>query len=180
MFYLHSTNYIIMNLNELKDKYKKAHEAYLKYKDNNRTNSIEASYLPEVVALLKDVFPNCNIITLGDNILNYLGIDIIIDDNGKQQMFLDLKVCQYCHDKEVVIDAYKHDKNGNWFPAQDVKLNDWFCFLNADNIILVPSSFIKIPPMDQCFFYKRDLYKTTMKATIDLSNVRKRVFKRTH
>lgn len=169
----------MITLKELKEKYNKAHEAYLQYKDTNGTNNIEAQYLPEVVDKLKELFPNCNIITLGDNILNYLGVDIIIDD-GKQQMFLDLKVCQYCHGKEVVVDAYKHDKNGNWFPAQDVKLNNWFCFLNADNIILVPSSFIKIPPMEQCFFYKRDLYKTTMKATIDLTNVRKRVFKRKH
>lgn len=169
----------MITLKELKDKYNKAHEAYLKYKDTNGTNTVETQYLPEVISLLKEVFPNCKIITLGDNILNYLGIDIIIDD-GKQQMFLDLKVCQYCHNKEVIIDAYKHDANGNWFPAQDVKLNNWFCFLNADNIILVPSIFIKIPPIEQCFFYKRDIYKTTMKAIIDLSNVRKRVFSRKH
>lgn len=166
-----------MTLNELKDKYNKAHEAYLKYKDNNRTNSIEASFLPEVVAKLKEIFPDCNIITLGDNILNYLGIDIIIDD-GKRQMFMDLKVCQYCHGNEVIIDAYKHDDKGNWFPASDVKLNDWFCFLNADNIIIIPASFIKIPPIDECWFYKRDLYKTTKKANINLANMRKRVYSR--
>lgn len=168
-----------MELKELKEKYNKAHQAYLEYKDTNKTNNVEAQYLPEIASSLKEIFPTCNIMILGDNILNYLGVDVIIDD-GKSQMFIDVKVCQYCHNNEVIIDAYKHDNKGNWFPATDVKLNNWFCFLNADNIILVPSSFVKIPPIEECFFYKRDLYKTTMKATINLSGIRRRVFPRKH
>lgn len=166
-----------MNITQLREKYKSAHEAYLKYKDTNGTNVVETQLLPEVLALLKDAFPNCNIIVLGDNILNYLGIDFIIDD-GKRQMFIDLKVCQHCHGNEVIIDGYKHDSKGNWFPATDVKLNDWYCFLNADNIILVPANFIKTPPIKECWFYKRDLFRTTLKANIDLTGIRKRVFSR--
>ena len=164
-----------MELNELKEKYNKAHDAYLKYKDTNKTNNIEQQFLPEIMECIKKNFPNSEAMIMGDNILNYLGVDVIID-GGK--MIADIKVCQHCNGNNVIIDAYKHDENGNWFPAYNNKLNNWFIFLNADNIIFVPASFIKIPPIEECFFFNRDIYKTTLKANIDLSNVRKRVFSR--
>ena len=44
-----------MNVIELKEKYKKAHEAYLKYKDTNGTNCIETKFLPEVLAFYKSI-----------------------------------------------------------------------------------------------------------------------------
>ena len=164
-----------MNLKNLCDKYKKAHEAYLKYRDTNHTNNIEQEFMPEIIECIKTNFPKSEVMVMGDNILNYLGCDVIID-SGK--ILADIKVCQYCEGLDVVIDAYKHDENGKWFPATDVKLNDWFIFLNKDNIIFVPTKYIEIPPIEQCWFYKRDIYKTTMKANIDLSNVRKRVYPR--
>lgn len=164
-----------MNLQDLKDKYSKAHEAYLKYKDTNKTNNIEQQYMPEIIECIKTNFINSEITVIGDNILNYLGVDVIID-GGK--ILADIKVCQHCNRNNVIIDAYKHDENGNWFSALDVKLNDWFIFLNADNIIFVPTKYIKIPPIEECFFFNRDIYKTTLKASIDLSNVRKRVYSR--
>lgn len=167
-----------MELNEIKDKYKKAHETYLKYKDINGTNNTEKQFIPEALQALEEIFPNSTIIEIGDNILNYLGVDFIVDYNGRQT-FIDLKVCQHCHDKEVVIDAYKHN-NDKWFPASDVKINDTFLFINADNIILVPAEFIPVPPIEECWFYRRDLKRTTKKATIDLSGIRKRVFPRKH
>ena len=149
----------------------------MKYKDINQTNNTEVQYLPEIIKCISDNFPKSKVIILGDNLLNFLGVDIIIDNNNnKKQMFCDVKICQYCHDLDVIIDAYKHDSNGNWFPASDVKLNDWFIFLNAENIIFVKADQIKIPPIEECWFYKRDLYKTTKKANISLSKIRKKTF----
>lgn len=164
-----------MELKELKEKYNKAHEAYFKYKDTNHTNSIEQEFMPEIIECIKNNFPKSKVMEIGDNLLNYLGCDVIID-GGK--IIADIKICQHCEGLEVIIDAYKHDGNGKWFPATDVKLNSWFIFLNADNIIFVPAKLIKIPPIEECFFYRRDLYKTTLKAKIDLTNVRKRAYKR--
>jgi hypothetical protein len=42
-----------MNIIELKEKYKIAHEAYLEYKDTNQTNNIEAQYIDEVKSILQ-------------------------------------------------------------------------------------------------------------------------------
>lgn len=164
-----------MNLQDLKDKYNKAHETYLKYRDTNKTNNIEQQYMSEIIECIKTNFINSEVTIIGDNILNYLGIDVIID-GGK--ILADIKVCQHCNGNNVIIDAYRHDENNNWFPTSNVKLNDWFIFLNADNIIFVPAKYIKIPPIEECFFFNRDIYKTTLKASIDLSNVRKRVYSR--
>lgn len=163
-----------MELNELKEKYNKAHEAFLKYKDTNKTNNTEQQYMPEIIECIYNNFQNAAVMIMGDNIINYLGIDVIINGN----MLCDVKICQHCTGNNVIIDAYKHNEKGEWFPAFDTKLNNWFIFLNADNIIFVPTKYIKIPPIEECFFFNRDIYKTTLKANIDLSNVRKRVFSR--
>lgn len=173
------TNYN-MNINELKEKYTKAHEAYLKHKDTNGTNNIEAQFIPEALANLQKQFPNGTIITVPDCFLNYAGADFIVSI-GNHLYTYDLKVCQHLQGTEVMIDAYKHDKQGNWYNALDDKLNDYFIFINADNLIIVPTNYIRkrIPPKEQCFFLTRDLYKTTMKAVIDLTGCRKLVFSRT-
>lgn len=167
------------SINDLKDKYAKAHEAYLKYKDTNKTNNIEAQFLPEVLAYLKETLNGYVIIVLPDCFLNFLGIDIIAS-KGERIMLYDLKVCQYLHNNEVMIDAYKHDKQGNWYNALDDKLNDFFIFVNHDNIIVTTAKAIRnrIPKEDDCFFLRRDLYHTTKKAVIDLSGARKLVTKR--
>ena len=168
-----------MNINELKDKYNKAHEAYLKYKDINKTNNTEALFIPEALKCLQSQFPNDTIITTPDCFLNYIGIDFIVARENALFSY-DLKVCQHLHNTEVLIDAYKHDENGNWFCALDNKANDYFMFINADNIIIIPAKIIrnKIPQIEDCFFMKRDLYKTTKKAVIDVKDCRKLIYKR--
>lgn len=35
-----------MTINELREKYEKAHSAYLRHKDTNGTNNVEAEFLP--------------------------------------------------------------------------------------------------------------------------------------
>lgn len=166
-----------MEINELKEKYAKAHAAYLKHKDTNQTNNTEALFIDEAVKCLKG--QNNNVITVPDCLLNYLGIDFIVE-SGSFVTTYDLKVCQHLNGTEVLIDAYKHDNYGNWFCALDNKINDYFIFINADNIIIVPFKTIrnKIPPMEECFFMKRDLYKTTKKAIVDLSDCRKLICNR--
>lgn len=168
-----------MNIIELKEKYKIAHEAYLKYKDTNQTNNIEAQYIDEVKSILQKQFPNGNIITVPDCLLNYLGIDFIVSI-GERLYTYDLKVAQHLSGTEVMIDAYKHTKDGKWYNALDDKLNDMFIFLNADNIIFIPTNYIRkrIPPENDCFFLRRDLYHTTKKAVIDVKDCRKLIFSR--
>lgn len=168
-----------MNIIDLINKYKYAHEAYLKHKDTNCTNNIEAQFIPETLENLKKQFPNGTIITVPDSFLNYVGADFIVQNMDHLYIY-DLKVCQHLHGTEVMIDAYKHDKQGNWYNALDDKLNDYFIFINADNLIIVPTNYIRkrIPPKEECFFLKRDLYKTTMKAVIDLTGCRKLIFSR--
>lgn len=163
-----------MNLKDLKEKYNKAHKAYVSYKDTNGTNSVESQSIPDAIKAIQSIFPNSTITLIGDNILNYLGVDFIVSNDDGSQMLLELKVCKSNSGFEVTIDAYKH--NGNeWFPASEVKLNDWFLFVNEDNYILIPSDTVNkmIPPIEECFFYKRDIYKTTKKAIVDLSCKRK-------
>ena len=163
-----------MELTEIKEKYNKAHEAYLKYKDTNGTNNIEAAYLPEIIEALKRDFyivPDC--------LLNFLGCDLIDLKSGQ---LYDVKICQYLHGTEVLIDCWKHDKKGNWYKATDVKINDAFIFLNHDNIIIITTKYIenRIPPKEDCFYMKRDIYRTTLKAVIDVSDCRKLVIPRQH
>ena len=163
-----------MTLNELKDKYNKAHEAYLKYKDNNRTNSIEASYLPEVVAFLQEYRPDSKFIINDDNFLNYLGADVLeVTVDGKVKIW-DIKICQYLENFEVLCDGWKHTDN-IYYKATDVKLNDYFLFVNKDYFIVLPFRTIEnnIPPKESCFYMKRDLYKTTLKFVFDTKYYRK-------
>jgi len=168
-----------MNLNELKEKYKNAHEVYLKYKDTNQTNNIEAQYIDEVKSILQKQFPSGIIITVPDCLLNFLGIDFIVSV-GERLYTCDLKVCRHLSGTEVMIDAYKHTKDGKWYNALDDKLNDMFIFLNADSIIFIPTNYIRkrIPPENDCFFLRRDLYHTTKKAVIDVKDCRKLIFSR--
>ncbi len=168
-----------MNINELKDKYNKAHEAYLKYKDTNQTNNIEAQFLPEVLEYLKETLNGYTIIVVPDCFLNFLGCDIIAS-KGERIILYDLKICQHLYNTEVMIDGYKHDTKGNWYNALDDKINDFFIFVNHDNIIVTTAKAIRnrIPKEEDCFFLRRDLYHTTKKAIIDLSDARKLVTKR--
>lgn len=160
-----------MELKELKDKYYKAHGAYLAYRNINKTNETESQFIPDALQAIKKAFPESNVTVIGDNLLNYLGVDFVVSV-GEKQMLLDLKVCQHNNGFNVCIDGYKH-KGNDWFPANDVKINDWFLFINGDYFIFIPSNLVDIPPMEDCFFYKRDIYKTTKKAIVDLSCKRK-------
>lgn len=167
------------SINDLKDKYAKAHEAYLKYKDTNKTNNIEAKFMPEVLAYLNESLKGYVIIMIPDCLLNFLGLDIIAVRNERIITY-DVKICQHLHNNEVMIDAYKHDKYGNWYCALDDKINDFFIFVNADNIIITTAKAIRnrLPKEEDCFFLTRDIYHTTKKAIIDLSGARKLVTKR--
>lgn len=165
-----------MTINELKDKYERAHSAYLQYKDTNGTNNVEAQFLPIILQYKSKIFGNKDIMFMPDSFLNFIGGDIIASDGN----IYDVKICRYCKDTEVLIDAYKHDEKGNWFCALDNKINNFFIFVNCDNIIIVPDWEIrkKIPTIDKCFFMKRDIYKTTKKAIIDVKDCRKLIISR--
>ena len=165
-----------MEINQLREKYNKAHSAYLQYKDTNGTNNVEAQFLPVLFMYKKQVFGDKDVIVIPDSFLNYLGVDFVASDGTTY----DLKVCQYCKGTEVLIDAYRHDDKGNWFCALDNKINDFFIFVNNDNIIIVPTKEIikKIPSIKDCFFKKRNLYKKTKKAIIDVKDCRKLTIKR--
>lgn len=161
-----------MNIPLLRQRYRKAHEGYLKYKDTNKTNNTEAEFLPEILKHT-ELFQNHSVFVVPDSFLNYVGTDLIDLEKGATY---DVKICQHCRNLEVLIDAYKKDEKGNWINALDLKINDFFIFLNADNIILVPYNEVlkRIPTnLEGTFFMKRDLYKTTRKAVVDLSTARK-------
>ena len=164
----------MITLKELKEKYNYAHEAYLKHKDTNGTNNVEAQYLPEVIAFLQEYKPNSKFIINNDNFLNYCGGDIIeVTSDGK--IFLwDIKICQFLENFEVLCDGWKHNDN-IYYKATDVKLNDYFLFVNKDYFIVLPFRVIEnnIPPKESCFYMKRDLYKTTLKFTFDTKYYRK-------
>lgn len=165
-----------MTVNELREKYNKAHEAYLKYKDTNGTNNVEAQFLPVIFMYKKQIFGDKDVMIMPDCFLNYLGTDFVASDGTTY----DLKVCQHCKGTEVLIDAYKHDENGNWFCALDNKVNDYFIFVNYDNIVIVSTREIRklIPSIEDCFFLKRDLYRTTKKALVDVKCCRKLIIER--
>ena len=165
-----------MTLNELREKYEKAHSAYLRHKDTNGTNNVEAEFLPILFMYKKQIFGDKDVMIIPDSFLNYLGCDFVTSDG----ITYDLKVCKYCKGTEVLIDTYKHDEKGNWFCALDNKINDFFIFVNNDNIIILPEFEIrkKIPTIDKCFFMKRDIYKTTKKAIIDVNDCRKLIIRR--
>ena len=162
-----------MTINELKYKYERAHSAYLKYKDTNKTNATEAQFLPIILLHKKEIFGDKDIMFIPDCFLNYLGADIIASDGTSY----DLKVCQYCRGTEVLIDCYS--KPNNHKTTED-KINDFYIFINHDNIIIVRREDIEklIPPPEECFYMKRDLYKTKLKAVVDTKSIRKLIIKR--
>ena len=67
-----------MKARDYKNKYNKAHSAYMRYKDTNGTNCVEAEYLEEAIKTLQTMFPGFSIITVPDHVLNYLGADFIV------------------------------------------------------------------------------------------------------
>ena len=162
-----------MTVNELRDKYGKAHEAYLKYKDINGTNNVEAQFLPVIFMYKNQIFGDKDVMIMPDCFLNYLGADIVASDG----VVYDLKVCQYCKGTEVLIDAYSKPNNHK---SLDDKINDFFIFVNADNIIIASRSDIYklVPPVEECFYMKRDLYKTKLKAIVDTKSIRKLIIAR--
>lgn len=163
-----------MNIIELKEKYKIAHEAYLKYKDTNGTNVVETQLLPEVLAFLQEYRPYSKFIVNDDNFLNYLGVDIFeITVDGKVKTW-DIKICQHFENFKVLCDGWKHSDN-IYYKATDVKINDYFLFVNKDYFIMLPFRTIEnnIPPKEGCFYMKRDLYKTTLKFVLDTKYYRK-------
>ena len=162
-----------MTINELKEKYNKAHSAYLQYKDINGTNNVEAQLLPIILQHKDEIFGNKDIMFIPDCFLNYLGADIISSDGA----VYDVKVCQYCKETEVLIDAYSKPNNHK---SLDDKINDFFIFINADNIIITSRDDIYklVPSVEECFYMKRDLYKTKLKAVVDTKSIRKLIIKR--
>jgi len=163
----------MMTINELKDKYEKAHSAYLQYKDTNKTNNTEAAFLPILFMYKKQIWGDKDVMIIPDSFLNYLGVDFVASDGTSY----DLKVCQYCRGTEVLIDCYS--KPNNHKTTED-KINDFYIFINHDNIIIVRREDIEklIPPVEECFHMKRDLYKTKLKAIVDTKSIRKLIIKR--
>ena len=90
-----------MTINELREKYEKAHSAYLRHKDTNGTNNVEAEFLPILFMYKKQIFGDKDVMIIPDSFLNYLGTDFITSDG----VSYDLKVCKYCKGTEVLIDA---------------------------------------------------------------------------
>lgn len=163
-----------MDLNDLREKYNKAHEAYLQYKDTNGTNNVEAQFLPEVLSFLQEYKPDSKFIINDDNFLNYIGGDLLeVTVDGKVKIW-DIKICQHFENFEVLCDGWKHSDN-IFYRATDVKLNDYFLFVNKDYFIVLPFRTIEdnIPPKEDCFYMKRDLYKTTLKFVLDAKYHRK-------
>ena len=163
----------------MREKYNKAHSAYLQHKDTNKTNATEAAFLPIVLQYKKDIFGNRDIMFMPDCLLNYLGADIIASDGT----VYDIKVCQHLHNTEVLIDAYSKSQFSKPFllhKSTEDKLNDFYIFVNYDNIIIVSKDDIEklIPPPEECFYMKRDLYKTKLKAIVDVKKCRKKIIKR--
>lgn len=171
-----------MNLLELRDKYQKAHDTYLKYNHTNKTNDIEAANIPLVLNWLKELSPSWNFIVIPDCLLNYIGIDIIGTCNERLLTY-DIKICNgdgrgnRLTGNNVLVDVMKKDSNGNWHYAFEDKCNDLFIFKNADHLFLINANIIhnKIKELqeDELFFMPRDLKKTTKKAIISLEGTRK-------
>ena len=159
-----------MRARDYKAKYNKAHDAYLRHKDTNGTNCVEEQYMEEAIKTLKCMFEGYSVITVPDHVLNYLGADFIVT-NGTEMYTVDLKVCQCNTGTYITSDMYKHDKDGNYYHAIDDKITDFLLFRNQDCYFLVDPDKLPIIPQEDCFYLKRDLYKTTLKATIDLSNI---------
>ena len=162
-----------MTINELREKYEKAHSAYLRHKDTNGTNNVEAEFLPILFMYKKQIFGDKDVMIIPDSFLNYLGSDFVTSDG----VTYDLKVCKYCKGTEVLIDAYSKPDN---HLSVDDKINDFFIFINSDNIIITSKDEIRklVPPVEECFYMKRDLYKTKLKAIVDTKSIRKLIIKR--
>lgn len=163
-----------MNLEALKERYNFAHQTYLKYKDINYTNNVEEQESDFTTNQLKSIFKDSIIIKNNDNFLNYIGTDYIVVYNNKI-ITIDSKICNAYKDNEVMIDAYRKDENGEWEVATNQKINDLYFFKNQNRIFLIPTNQIIIPPRKDCFFLKRDLYHTTMKAVIDVSSISNKI-----
>lgn len=171
-----------MNLLELRNKYQKAHDTYLKYQHTNKTNDIEASNMPLILSWLSELSPSWNFIETPDCLLNYIGIDIIGTYKDKLSTY-DVKICNgdgrgnRLTGNNVLVDVLKKDNKGNWHYAFEDKINDLFIFKNADYLFLVNAETImkKISSLDESelFFMPRDLKQTTKKAIIQLDNCRK-------
>ena len=159
-----------MKARDYKNKYNKAHSAYMRYKDTNGTNCVEAEYLEEAIRTLQTMFPGFSIITVPDHVLNYLGADFIVT-NDKEMYTVDLKVCQNNTGTYVTSDMWKHDATGNLYPALDDKITDYLLFRNKTGYYLVNPDKLPLVPQEYCFYLKRDLYRTTLKATINISNI---------
>ena len=163
----------MMTINELREKYENAHSAYLRHKDTNGTNNVEAEFLPILFMYKKQIFGDKDVMIMPDSFLNYLGCDFVTSDG----VSYDLKVCKYCKGTEVLIDAYSKPDN---HLSVDDKINDFFIFINYDNIIITRKEEIRklVPPVEKCFYMKRDLYKTKLKAIVDTKSIRKLIIKR--
>lgn len=158
-----------MNIPELHKKYEKAREAYLKYRYTNKTNNIESDYLEKAQTFLEKYYDK--VLMIPDSFLNYLGTDVVALKNDEAYT-IDLKVCQFYYDFDVLVDAKKKDENGNWINALDLKITDLFLFINHDHILLVNRDVIqkKLDELkdDDLFFLGRDIYHTTKKAVLRL------------
>ena len=165
-----------MKLEELKERYNYAHKTYLKYKNINNTNTIEEQESDFITNQIKSIFKDSIIIKNNDNFLNYIGIDYIVVRNNRI-ITIDSKICNAYKDNKIMIDAYRKDENGEWEIATNQKVNDLYLFKNQNRIYLIPTNQIIVPQRKDCFFLKRDLYNTTMKAVIDTSSIKNKITK---
>ena len=165
-----------MKLQDLKERYSYAHKIYLKYKDINNTNTVETQESDFITNQLKSIFKDSVIIKNNDNFLNYLGADYVVVYNNKI-ITIDSKICNAYKDNEIMIDAYRKYENGEWEIATNQKINDLYLFKNQNRIFLIPTNQIVIPPRKDCFFLKRDLYHTTMKAVIDVFSINNKIIR---
>lgn len=158
-----------MNITDLRKKYEKARGAYLKHRYTNKTNNIEAEYIETAQKFLEKYYDI--VLSTPDGFLNYVGSDFIALKDGVAYV-IDLKVCQFYYDFDVLVDAKKKDENCEWIDALDMKINDLFLFINHDHILLVDKDIIqkKLADVkdDDLFFMHRDIYHTTKKAVLRL------------
>ena len=163
------------NITDLRKKRERAVAAFERHRYTNGTNNVEAAFEDIAIDFLKRYFSDVK--GTGHSWLNYLGVDFICLDDKGDATTVDLKVCQNLEKMDFLVDAWKKtdskDKDYNEF-ALDQKANEYFLFINKNIIALVPFNVVyeKTKQLEKkdCFFMKRDLYHTTMKAIIHLES----------
>lgn len=162
-----------MNITETRGKYALAKDAFLRHRFTNGTNAVEKAYENMSIEFLERYFPEVK--KGGNKFPNYLGIDFICFDGDEEPVFVDQKTCVGLEGLQVLVDAWKRrDKYDNDYSefVMDNKVTEYFLFINKSIIALVPFEVVyektKTVPKNECFFMKKDLYRTALKAVITL------------